>query len=160
METPENNPATQNKHLSMPVPEKQDDWRPKTILLDLATCLLAALLGSFSLFYFSNYNNFAPGGVTGLASIVGNFLHTLGVGETTSNMSILMFAFNAPIFVLVAIFVSRKTGFILIAYMLMQSGLSIQDISERLNFVSQSFFGKYFKQRVGISPSRYRSQGM
>lgn len=44
--------------------------------------------------------------------------------------------------------------------LLMQSGLSIQDISERLNFVSQSFFGKYFKQRVGISPSRYRSQGM
>lgn len=123
METPENNPATKNKHLSLPVPEKQDDWRPKTILLDLATCLLAAVLVSFSLFYFSNYNNFAPGGVTGLASIVGNFLHSLGVGETTSNMSILMFAFNAPIFILVAIFVSRKTGFILIAYMLMQSGL-------------------------------------
>jgi uncharacterized membrane-anchored protein YitT (DUF2179 family) len=34
-----------------------------------------------------------------------------------------MFAFNAPIFALVAIFVSRKTGFILIAYILMQSGL-------------------------------------
>ena len=38
-------------------------------------------------------------------------------------MSILMLAFNAPIFILVTIFVSRKTGFILIAYMLMQSGL-------------------------------------
>jgi AraC-like DNA-binding protein len=44
--------------------------------------------------------------------------------------------------------------------LLMQQGLSIQEVSERLNFVSQSFFGKYFKQRVGISPSRYRSQGM
>ncbi|MBQ4531690.1 MAG: AraC family transcriptional regulator [Alistipes sp.] len=44
--------------------------------------------------------------------------------------------------------------------LLMQQGLSIQDIAEKLNFVSQSFFGKYFKQRVGISPSRYRSQGM
>ena len=44
--------------------------------------------------------------------------------------------------------------------LLMQQGLSIQEVAERLNFVSQSFFGKYFKQRVGISPSRYRSQGM
>ena len=44
--------------------------------------------------------------------------------------------------------------------LLMHPGLSIQEVSERLNFVSQSFFGKYFKQRVGISPSRYRSQGM
>ena len=123
METPVQNNETPKKHLSLPTPDRQDDWRAKTILLDLATCLLAALLVSFSLFYFSNYNNFAPGGVTGLASIVGNLLHTLGFGETTSNMSILMFAFNAPIFILVAIFVSRKTGFILIAYMLMQSGL-------------------------------------
>lgn len=42
--------------------------------------------------------------------------------------------------------------------LLTQSGLSIQEVSERLNFVSQSFFGKYFKQRTGISPSRYKVQ--
>jgi len=36
------------------------------------------------------------------------------------------------------------------------SGLSIQEISSKLNFASQSFFGKYFKQRVGVSPSRYK----
>lgn len=35
--------------------------------------------------------------------------------------------------------------------------ISILEVSERLNFVSQSFFGKYFKQRVGISPSRFRA---
>ena len=40
--------------------------------------------------------------------------------------------------------------------LLAQQGLSINDVALRLNFVSQSFFGKYFKQRVGISPSRYR----
>ena len=40
--------------------------------------------------------------------------------------------------------------------LLMQQGLSIKDIADRLNFVSQSFFGKYFKQRVGVSPSRYK----
>ena len=40
--------------------------------------------------------------------------------------------------------------------LLMQTGMSVQEVSDRLNFVSQSFFGKYFKQRVGISPSRYK----
>lgn len=40
--------------------------------------------------------------------------------------------------------------------LLKYSGLSIQEIAERLNFTSQSFFGKYFKQRVGVSPSRYK----
>lgn len=41
--------------------------------------------------------------------------------------------------------------------LLLQTGLSIQEVADRLNFVSQSFFGKYFKQRVGISPSRYKT---
>jgi YesN/AraC family two-component response regulator len=40
--------------------------------------------------------------------------------------------------------------------LLKYSGLSIQEISTKLNFASQSFFGKYFKQRVGVSPSRYK----
>lgn len=40
--------------------------------------------------------------------------------------------------------------------LLKYSGLSISQIAERLNFTSQSFFGKYFKQRVGVSPSRYK----
>ena len=42
--------------------------------------------------------------------------------------------------------------------LLRQQGLSVQEVSERLNFVSQSFFGKYFKQRTGVSPSRYKAQ--
>lgn len=42
--------------------------------------------------------------------------------------------------------------------LLTHSGMSIQEVSERLNFVSQSFFGKYFKQRTGVSPSRYKVQ--
>ncbi len=40
--------------------------------------------------------------------------------------------------------------------LLSQHGLSVNEIALQMNFVSQSFFGKYFKQRVGISPSRYR----
>ena len=92
--------------------------------MDLLVCFLSALLVSSSLYYFSNYNRFAPGGVTGFASIIGSFLVDLGLGDdVTLNMSILMFAFNLPIFLLVAVFTSRKTGVMLIIYLLFQSAL-------------------------------------
>lgn len=42
--------------------------------------------------------------------------------------------------------------------MLQYSDTSIKEIAIRLNFPSQSFFGKYFKQYVGISPKNYRKQ--
>lgn len=35
---------------------------------------------------------------------------------------------------------------------------SILDISDRLNFPSQSFFGKYFKRIEGMSPKEYRAK--
>lgn len=40
--------------------------------------------------------------------------------------------------------------------LLRNSTLSIKEITERMGFPNQSFLGKYFKQRVGISPSAYR----
>lgn len=43
--------------------------------------------------------------------------------------------------------------------LLKYSGLSIQEIAYRLNFSTQSFFGKYFKQHTGTSPSRYKRRG-
>lgn len=43
--------------------------------------------------------------------------------------------------------------------LLKYSGLSIQEIAYRLNFSTQSFFGKYFKQHTGTSPSRYKRKG-
>lgn len=33
---------------------------------------------------------------------------------------------------------------------------NVQQISDSLNFSNQSLFGRYFKQRVGMSPSRYK----
>mgnify|MGYP003297548408 CR=1 FL=1 len=39
--------------------------------------------------------------------------------------------------------------------LLRYSGLSVHEISERLNFPSQSAFGKYFKYQVGVSPSDF-----
>ena len=95
----------------------------KVLLMDIFVCFLSALLVSSSLYYFSNYNRFAPGGVTGFASIIGSFLADGGLGDVTLNMSILMFAFNLPIFLLVAVFTSRKTGVMLIVYLVFQSAL-------------------------------------
>ena len=40
--------------------------------------------------------------------------------------------------------------------LLKSTNLTIQQISEELNFPSQSFFGKYFKRITGISPKEYR----
>ena len=42
--------------------------------------------------------------------------------------------------------------------LLKYSGMSIQEIAYHLNFSTQSFFGKYFKQHTGTSPSRYKRQ--
>jgi|SRR5690606_5916255 AraC-type DNA-binding domain-containing proteins len=37
--------------------------------------------------------------------------------------------------------------------------LTIAQVSNMLNFSDQSFFGKYFKRMVGVSPKTYREQG-
>lgn len=42
--------------------------------------------------------------------------------------------------------------------MLRDTDLSIKEIATQFNFPSQSFFGKYFKQYVGVSPRDYRQQ--
>lgn len=47
---------------------------------------------------------------------------------------------------------------ILEAKTLLKSGrLSIQQISEELNFANQSFFGKFFKRYTGVSPKEYKN---
>ena len=42
--------------------------------------------------------------------------------------------------------------------LLQDSGNSVKEIAYLLNFSNQSFFGKYFKREVGISPSDYQSK--
>lgn len=39
---------------------------------------------------------------------------------------------------------------------LKNSTKSIKEIAEEMNFPNQSFLGKYFKEQVGVSPSKYR----
>ncbi len=41
--------------------------------------------------------------------------------------------------------------------LLKYSDLSIQEIAYRLNFSTQSFFGKYFKHHTGMSPGQYKA---
>ncbi len=40
--------------------------------------------------------------------------------------------------------------------LLRNSGKSIKEISDYMNFPNQSFLGKYFKERMGIGPKEYR----
>lgn len=114
-------PSEENekKRPDLPAPEK-DDLRPGTIVFDVFICFISALLVSASLYYFSNYNRFAPGGITGIASILGSLTADY-FGEVTLNMSIFMLLLNVPIFIFAVIFVSRKTGIMLIVYLVFQS---------------------------------------
>lgn len=41
--------------------------------------------------------------------------------------------------------------------LLKSTNMNIQQISDELNFPSQSFFGKYFKKNVGMSPREFRN---
>ncbi|MCP9611423.1 AraC family transcriptional regulator [Coprobacter tertius] len=42
--------------------------------------------------------------------------------------------------------------------LLKTSNLTIQQISQKLNFANQSFFGKYFKRYTGMTPNEYRTE--
>ena len=43
--------------------------------------------------------------------------------------------------------------------LLKSTNMTIQQISDELNFPSQSFFGKYFKRVTGMSPKEYKAKG-
>lgn len=44
--------------------------------------------------------------------------------------------------------------------MLTTNDISVQEMSAKLNFANQSFFGKYFKGHVGYSPREFRNRAM
>ena len=87
----------------------------KQICFDLIIAMIAGLIVGTAYFFFQNSNGFAPGGVGGLATITHYLL------ADRISWSILMLAFNLPIFVLLSVFVNRKLGMILVVYMLVQS---------------------------------------
>ena len=89
----------------------------KALFFDFLYVIMAGTIVGTAYYFFQNSNGFAPGGVGGLATITYHYL-----GDKIS-WSILMVAFNLPIFVLVSAFINKKLGIMLSIYMLVQSFL-------------------------------------
>ena len=82
---------------------------------DILYAVIAGLIVGAAYYFFQNSNEFAPGGVGGLATI------TYYLVGYRIKWAVLMLAFNIPIFVLVTVFVNRKLGLFLILYMTVQT---------------------------------------
>ncbi len=87
----------------------------KKDVLDVLYVIMAGMIVGTAYHFFQNSNNFAPGGVGGLATIT----HYLLADHVS--WSILMVAFNLPIFILLSAFVNKKLGLLLSLYMIVQS---------------------------------------
>ena len=87
----------------------------KKFIFDVLYAMLAGVVVGTAYFFFQNSNGFAPGGVGGLATITHHLI------EDRVSWSVLMVAFNLPIFVLVSAMVDKKLGFMLSIYMVVQS---------------------------------------
>lgn len=85
------------------------------ILVDIAYAIISGIIVGIAYHFFQNSNGFAPGGVGGLATITHHLLND------RVSWSILMIAFNIPIFILLSIFVSKKLGAMLSLYLVVQS---------------------------------------
>lgn len=89
--------------------------KKKTFVLDILCAVFAGIIVGSAYYFFQNSNGFAPGGVGGLATITYHLL------DNRVSWSLLMIAFNLPIFVLVSIIVDKKLGFMLSIYVLVQA---------------------------------------
>ena len=83
--------------------------------LDVLYAVIAGCIVGTAYFFFQNSNGFAPGGVGGLATITHHLL------QDNISWSILMVAFNLPIFVLVSMLINRTLGIMLTIYLCVQS---------------------------------------
>ena len=93
----------------------------KQWLTDVLYAILAGIVVGTAYHFFQNSNGFAPGGVGGLATITHHLLTT--VFHAKISWSVLMVAFNLPIFILVSLIVNKKLGLMLSVYMITQSFL-------------------------------------
>lgn len=87
----------------------------KEILFDLIFAVVAGAIVGTAYHFFQNSNGFAPGGVGGLATITHHLL------DGGISWSVLMVAFNLPIFILVSAMVNKKLGAMLSIYMVVQA---------------------------------------
>jgi uncharacterized membrane-anchored protein YitT (DUF2179 family) len=95
----------------------KNKFSAKELFIDLLYVLAAGTVVGTAYFFFQNSNGFAPGGVGGLATI------TYHLSNYTLDWSLLMVAFNLPIFVLVSALINKKLGLYLSLYLLIQSFL-------------------------------------
>ena len=84
------------------------------ILFDILYSVVAGVIVSCGLYFFANSNNFAPGGITGIASFIAHFTPNV-------DMAYYMLAFNIPLFILCSIFVEKKLGIFMSIYLGTQS---------------------------------------
>ena len=98
----------------------------KSIITDVLYAVIAGIVVGTAYFFFQNSNEFAPGGVGGLATITHHLL------RDKVSWSLLMILFNMPIFILVSIFIDKKLGAMLIIYMAVQS--TIPELYELIGF--------------------------
>ena len=95
--------------------------------VDILCAIGAGIIVGTAYHFFQNSNGFAPGGVGGLATII----HYL-IADKIS-WSLLMIAFNLPIFILVSVIVNKKLGVMLSIYMVVQA--SMPQVYERFGFL-------------------------
>ena len=86
-------------------------------LWDILFATLAGMIVGVAYHLFQNSNGFAPGGVGGLATITYHLINY----EADWIWTLLMIAFNLPIFILVSVIVNRRLGAILSVYLVVQS---------------------------------------
>ncbi len=91
----------------------------KYLIFDVLHVIVAGMIVGTAYYFFQNSNGFAPGGVGGLATITHHFLNN------AVNWSLLMIAFNLPIFILVSAKINKKLGIMLSAYICIQSLMPI-----------------------------------
>lgn len=90
--------------------QKTKEW-----ISDILYAMIAGVIVGTAYHFFQNSNGFAPGGVGGLATIT----HYLLADKIS--WSVLMVAFNLPIFVLLSAMINKKLGALLSVYMVVQS---------------------------------------
>lgn len=97
--------------------QPKPETKGQTVFFDLLSATLASIFVAIGYYFFINANQFAPGGISGVAAIVGYI--------TKWNMGYFTMLFNLPIFVFVFIFVHKKTAVYLTYYIVLQSLLMI-----------------------------------
>ena len=75
--------------------------KAKTIITDVLFAIIAGIVVGTAYFFFQNSNEFAPGGVGGLATITHYLI------QDKISWTLLMILFNMTIFILVSIFIDK-----------------------------------------------------